>query len=444
MEIFIKIAQFVASFSLLVLIHELGHFLFARMFGIRVEKFYLFFNPWFSLFKFNWKGTEFGIGWVPFGGYCKIAGMIDESMDTEAMAQPPKPDEFRSKPAWQRLLVMIGGVLMNVVLALCIYIGMCYAWGREYVYNPELAQGSVFSELAHEIGFRDGDRVLSVGGEQFDDYGDIFKTIFLETDQPIEVLRDGRPVTITIDDKFLPRMTQAKPYEFMSPRQAFVVGKLQKGEGAERAGLRAGDRLLSLNGESMEFFDQFQKAFGAMASQPVTVGVERDSAGVATRMEIPVAVNGEGKIGVIPVLYSGVPVRSHQYTLLQSIPEGFKLTGTQISDYWKQLGMIFTPKTEAYKSVGGVIAIGNIFPTAWDWMKFWNITALLSIMLAIMNILPLPVLDGGHVVFLLYEVVTRRKPSDKFLEHAQTVGIFILLGVLLFANGNDIYRFFIK
>ncbi len=443
MDIVIKITQFILSFSLLVLIHEFGHFFFARLCGIRVEKFYLFFNPWFSLFKFNWRGTEFGIGWVPFGGYCKIAGMIDESMDTESMAQPPKPDEFRSKPAWQRLLVMVGGVLMNVVLAVVVYIGISCAWGRSYIPNAELTQGSVFNELAHQIGFRDGDRVVSVDGVQFEEYDDIFKSIVMDVPERVEVLRGGEPVTIAIDDKYRPLLSQTKPDEFMFPRTAFVVGKVIKGEGAAKAGLKEGDRLVAFNGEPMAWFDEYLKAFGANPRTSVTLTVERNVDGAATRMDVPVSVNSEGKIGVAPSQVD-IPVRSHDYTLLQAIPAGVVLTGKKIAEYWKQLGMIFHPKTEAYKSLGGVIAIGSIFPDHWSWFAFWNITAFLSIVLAVMNLIPLPALDGGHVSFLLYEVISGRKPSDKFLEYAQTVGMFIILALLLFANGNDIYRFFIK
>ncbi len=428
--------QFVASFSLLVFIHELGHFMFARMFGIRVEKFYLFFDPWFSLFKFNYKGTEFGIGWVPFGGYCKIAGMVDESMDTESLQSEPKPDEFRSKPAWQRLLVMVGGVMMNVLLAMFIYIGMCFAWGERYLPNDELTGGSVFNELAHNIGFQDGDRVVSVGGEHIEDYSDVYLTMLIEMAPEVEVLRGGEPATVCIDDKFRPQMTESR--DFMAPRIPFQVGAVDKAGGAHAAGIEAGDRIVGIDTLRLEWFDQFQPLLTAASGTQVSLTVDR----AGKLMTMPVSVSGSGKIGV--GLADVLPYKTHEYNFFQSIPAGIKKTGDQLSGYWKQLGMIVSPKTEAYKSVGGVLAIGNLFPSEWNWAHFWYITAFISIALAVLNILPLPVLDGGHVVFLMYEVITRRKPSDKFLEYALTVGMILLLAVLVLANGNDIYRLFIK
>ncbi len=438
MDIFIKVCQFIVSFSLLVLIHELGHFMFARMFGIRVEKFYLFFDPWVSLFKFNYKGTEYGIGWLPFGGYCKIAGMVDESMDTEALKQEPKPDEFRSKPAWQRLLVMVGGVLMNIVLATLIYIGSAYTWGEEYLANDEMTAGSVFSELGHQIGFQDGDRIVSVGGERFEDYHNMVKALILDAGEPIEVLRDEQTLTLTIGEEYVSQLLRSK--DFIFPRMEFVAGKVSRHEGAGEAGIREGDRLVALDTVSMIYFDQWVKAMEARPGQTVQITVNRGG----ELLTMAVQVNAEGKIGIAPDAAKVLPMHAHKYSLLASVPAGFRRAGSEISSYWKQLRMIFSPKTEAYKSVGGVITIGNIFPSYWDWQIFWNVTAFISIVLAIMNLIPLPGLDGGHVMFLLYEVVTRRKPSDRFLETATTIGLLILLAVLVLANGNDIYRFFIK
>ncbi len=442
MDVVIKIAQFVVSFSLLVIIHELGHYMFARMFGIRVEKFYLFFNPWFSLVKFKYKDTEYGIGWIPFGGYVKIAGMIDESMDAESMRRPPRPDEFRSKPAWQRLLVMVGGVTMNIVLALCIYIGVTFAWGERYIANDDLKAGSAFNSLAMEIGFCNGDRIMSVGGERYEDYGDIYKAMVMELAPDVEVLRDGKPQTVEIDDKYLPQMLESP--DFMMPRVAFVVGKVVKGGPAAAAGVRTGDRFIALDGVPMEYHDQFAAALSEKASQTVTLTAIRKTAAGEKPVDMTVAVDADGKIGILNSGYQWLPVRSTRHTFFESVPKGFRRTGSEIVSYWKQLRMILSPKTEAYKSLGGVIAIGSIFPGFWDWQVFWTLTAFLSIVLAIMNIIPLPALDGGHVMFLLYEVATGRKPSDKFLETAQGVGLLILVAVLLLANGNDIYRFFIK
>lgn len=415
--------------------------MFARLFKIRVEKFYLFFDPWFSLFKIKRGDTEYGIGWVPFGGYVKIAGMIDESMDTEQMKQPAKDDEFRSKPAWQRLLVMVGGVCMNIVLALTIYIGMSYAWGESYIANNELKHGYVFNELAEEIGFRDGDKILSVDGEAIEDVAMVYPSIVINQASRVEVLRDGKEMSVEIPSKYIAQMLESK--DFMTPRYLFVVSESVVGDRAERAGVMSGDRLIALNGISMRFFDEYLKAFANNANNQVQLSVVRDSAGVAVVRNIDLMVDSSGRIGV-SLNKTDLPIRTKEYTIGEAIPAGFERVGTQISGYWKQIELMFNPETGAYKSLGGVIAIGNIFPSQWDWHNFWSLTAFLSIVLAVMNILPIPALDGGHVVFLLYEVVARRKPSDRFMEIAQTVGVIILFSLLIFANANDIYRFFIK
>lgn len=443
MEILIKVVQFILSFSLLVVIHELGHFMFARLFGVRVEKFYLFFNPWFSLFKFTYKGTEYGLGWIPFGGYVKIAGMIDESMDTEQMKLPPKPDEFRSKPAWQRLIIMVGGVFMNIVLALCIYIGMSYAWGDRYIAAEDMKYGYVYNELAHEIGFRDGDKILTVDGNKIEDYAALYLTIVIDRAQSVEVLRDGENVTILIPESYTARLLESK--DFLEPRQPFVVYSISKDGGAYGSGMLPGDTLIAMNGVPMHFFDQYQKALEGYKGDTVSIAISRQSAGAAEVDTLQVAVSSEGKIGVMltPIM-NYIPLKTRSYTFWQAIPAGISRTGTELTNYWKQIKLIFSPETEAYKSLGGVISIGSIFPEFWSWEVFWRITAFLSIILAVMNILPIPALDGGHTVFLLYEVVSRRKPSDKFMESAQIAGIIILFALLIFANGNDIYRFFIK
>lgn len=432
MTVLIKILQFVLSFSLLVIIHELGHFMFARIFKVRVEKFYLFFNPWFSLFKFKKGDTEYGIGWVPFGGYVKISGMIDESMDTEQMKKPPQPWEFRSKPAWQRLLIMVGGVMMNIVLAIAIFIGMSRAWGDKYYDNQDIKYGYVFNDLAREIGFRNGDRIIDVAGEPVNDVSKIYTTIVFDQAPYVTVKRDGRPVRIEIPEDYISRMLRSP--DFMLIRSPFVISEVTPGSGAFEAGLLAGDTLI---------YDESLPALALHKGETVTMGLVRDSAGMTRIIDVPVRISAEGTMGV--TLTSGViPIRTRTYTFWESVPAGFKKAGTEIRDYLKQIRLIASPKTEAYKSVGGVLAIGNIFPGAWNWYSFWRITALLSVMLAVLNIMPIPVLDGGHVLFLLYEVITRRKPSDKFMEHAQIVGLILLFSVLILANGNDIYRIFIK
>lgn len=442
MEIAIKILQFVMSLSLLVLIHELGHYLFARMFGIRVEKFYLFFDPWFSLFKFNYKGTEYGIGWLPLGGYVKIAGMIDESMDTEQMKQPAKPDEFRSKPAWQRLLVMVGGVMMNVILAVIVYIGMSFTWGDTYIDNKDVKDGYAFSTLGHDMGFRNGDKILSVNGEEYGNFTKILTDILLNQSAEVVVLRGDSTVKFTIAPEYTARLIKEQKL-FMMPRMPFVIGDVADGSLAADARLKIGDRAVALDSVRLTYFDEYRTALDSLAGSSAILTVERDSANVATLFSTTVNIDNDGKIGV-GLAPADIKTSTRSYTFAEAIPAGVTRTGDEISSYWKQVKLIFTPETEAYKSLGGFIAIGNIFPSYWSWETFWRITAFLSIILAVMNILPIPALDGGHVLFLLYEVVSRRTPSDKFLERAQVVGIVILFALMIYANGNDIYRVFFK
>ena len=446
MDTVIKILQFIVSLSLLVIIHEFGHFLFARLFKTRVEKFYLFFDPWFSLFKFKKGDTEYGIGWVPFGGYVKISGMIDESMDTEQMKSPPQPYEFRAKPAWQRLLIMVGGVVMNVVFALIIYIGMSYKWGETVLENKDIVYGYTFNSLGQEMGFRNGDRIVDIDGKPATEYLDVLKSILISQPEYVTVDRNGQKIRIDITDESINRLLQsADSTSLLMPRIPFVVGSVVSGSGAAQAGLHPGDSLISYNGTPMTFFDQYSSAFHAAPGDTVTLGLVRKTDGMTKITTLPVKVSAEGTIGVYSrTIDSMLTFSTHNYSLLESIPAGFKRTGAEISSYIDQIKLLFNPKTEAYKSLGGVITMGSIFPTEWDWQRFWSITAFLSIILAVMNILPIPALDGGHVLFLLVEVITRRKPSDKFLEYAQIVGMFIIFALMIFATGNDIYRFFIK
>lgn len=440
MEIFIKILQFILSFSLLVVVHEFGHFIFARMFGVRVEQFQLFFGkPWVT---YTTKRTRYGIGWIPFGGFVKLAGMIDESVDTEQMKSEPKPDEFRSKPAWQRLLIMIGGVLMNVILAFLIYVGMSYKYGENFLSTDDMKYGYVFSEQAQELGFRNGDLILSVNGERFDDFRQLRIALLVNQNYTVETLRGGDTVSFSTPEVSVMRLAQ-DPF-FISPRYPFLIGDVVEAGGAERAGIRSGDRLVSLNGEPMQYFDEFTQQFTTLGDSTATVGVARDSSGVETVKVLPVEVSPEGKIGVAVDMLAVTPVHTKEYTLMQSIAAGFNRLGDEIGGYWKQLKLIFKPKTEAFKSIGGPIAIGGIFPDTWNWPAFWEITALLSVVLAVMNILPIPALDGGHVLFLLVEIITGRKPGDKFLLYAQIVGLVLLFSLIIFATGNDIARLFTK
>lgn len=441
MEVFIKVLQVIACFSLLVLIHEFGHFLFAKIFHTRVEKFYLFFNPWFSIFKFRIGETEYGMGWVPFGGYCKIAGMVDESMDTEQMKSEPKPWEYRSKPAWQRLLIIVGGVLMNIVLAIGIYIGITYAWGDSYIRTKDVEHGFMFSEVAHEIGFRDGDKVLSVGGEYVDNYGQIPAVILLDDARDVQVERDGKLLMLTIDTKYIKAMLKDK--EFIALRTPFVVGKVQPEGGAAAGGLMAGDSLVAVDSVPMRWFDEFRAAFAEHKGDTALVTFMRGG----ERLTAAVPVSREGQVGAYLAgvnLADIYRVSTRQYSFLEAIPVGFGRAFTSIGSYLKQLKLIASPETEAYKSVGGIIAMGNFFPGEWNWLQFWQITALISIMLAVLNILPIPMLDGGHMVFILYEMITRRTPSDKFMERAQLVGMIIVFGIVILANGNDILKLIFK
>ena len=447
MEIIIKVLQLILALSLLVFVHELGHYLTARMFGIRVEKFYLFFDAWgFSFFKFRIGETTFGLGWVPFGGYCKISGMIDESMDTEAMKLPPQPWEFRSKPAWQRLIVMVGGVVMNVITACIIYIGMSWHWGDEYIDNSDLKWGYSFNELAHEIGFVDGDRIVSLDGEPVREghYEHVYSDMVIGQVRNVVVLRDEAEATVSIPEGRTAEMLESS--DFMMPRFPFVAAEIAPGSGAAAAGMMPGDSLVALNGQAMAFFDQYVTALGAMAGQTAAVTVMRDSVGIMVPRVLNLTVSAEAKMGVSPKADATAwfNVRTREYTFAEAIPAGFRRAGNQISSYWAQLKLIANPRTEAYKGVGSLITIGNIFPGTWDWLRFWAVTAFISIALAVVNILPIPALDGGHTLFLLWEVVTRRRPSDRFLEWAQMVGMILLMLLIVLTFWNDIYRFFIK
>lgn len=441
MEILIKVLQVVASFSMLVLIHEFGHFLFAKLFGARVDKFYLFFNPWFSIFKFKIGDTEYGMGWVPFGGYCKIAGMVDESMDKDQMKSEPQPWEYRSKPAWQRLLIIVGGVMMNIVLAIGIYIGITFAWGDAYVKTSDVKEGFAYSEVARQIGFRNGDKVISVGGEYVDNYRQIPSVILLDDVREVQVERDGQPAVVTIDPGHIKAMLKEK--NFMDLRYPFVIGGVLPAGGAATAGLMPGDSLVAVDSIPMRWFDEYQAAFVAHKGDTVHISFMRGEQALTAA----VPVSPEGFIGAqlagvnMTDLYT---VSTRQYTFLESIPVGFNRTFSSIWSYLKQLKLIVSPDTEAYKSVGGIISMGNFFPAQWDWFAFWQITALLSIMLAVLNILPIPMLDGGHMVFILYEMITRRTPSDKFMERAQLVGMVIVFGIIILANGNDILKLIFK
>ena len=431
MIVLLKILQVILALSVLILVHELGHFFFAKIFRIRVDKFYLFFDAGFALFRFKPKNseTEYGIGWLPLGGYCKISGMVDESMDMESLKSEPKPWEFRSKPAWQRLLVMFGGVLFNFIFAIMVYIGIMAGWGESYISNED--SEIYVNELAYEMGFRNGDRIL-----KFDDYvPERFEMLQADmarqTAKKATVLRDGDTLDIYLDQNMIGDVLNTPGmFDLAIP---FVVDTVPATSPNFGAGLMRGDRITAVDGKPVEFLQDSREILKGCEGRGIDITVVRDN----DTLQMPVQVDTNGLLGI----YASLPgIRTKEYSGLSAIPAGVKLTFSTIGGYLQDLKLVFTPSTEAYKSVGSFIAMGQIFPSAWDWYRFLNILALLSIMLGVMNLIPIPGLDGGHIVFTLYEMVTGHKPSDKFLAGAQMVGMALLLGIMILAFGNDIGR----
>lgn len=444
METFlVKALQLILSLSVLVLVHEFGHFIFARIFKVRVEKFYLFFDPWFSIFKFKPKNsdTEYGVGWLPLGGYCKISGMIDESMDKEAMAQPPKPYEFRSKPAGQRLMIMVAGVLFNFLLALFIYSMVLFTWGDTFLPLKNVKAGMDYSETFHNVGFQDGDILLKADDTELERFGeDCFRRVL--NAQTVTVLRGGVETVIPIPEDMAQRVMRDKK-GFASYRFPMVVRELGKTESGESpaavAGLQPGDSIVSINGIVTPSFYEVGEVLAQNKDKDVLVGFYR--AGIPQTLTLH--TDTAGKMGIYSVspfdMYQTV---TRKYGFFESFPAGVMLGVNTLKGYVSDMKYVFTK--EGASSLGGFGTIGSLFPAEWDWHSFWMKTAFLSIILAFMNILPIPALDGGHVMFLLYEVIARRKPSDKFLEYAQVTGMFLLFALLIYANGNDIFRFFFK
>ena len=438
--VLIKAAQLILSLSLLVIIHEFGHFMFARLFKTRVEKFYLFFDPWFSLFKVKKGDTEYGVGWLPLGGYVKISGMIDESMDKEAMKLPPQPYEFRAKKTWQRLLIMVGGVVMNFILAFIIYIGILYAWGESYLPTANVKYGIAVDSVGIKIGLQNGDKILSVDNMQVENFRKIIPTVILDKARTIQVERDGQKTDVEISDDDLALLIKSK--EVLSYRIPFdyKIAKFPKNSAAKEAGLKVGDKILGIDSLKYEYNDQFRTMLRESIGKQINLSVLRDNKEMIVSMIVP--ETGALGIQLEQDLTKIFELKTVEYSLIESIPAGIDRGISTISDYLKQFKLIFSPKTKAYESLGGFIAIGNIFPGAWNWFDFWNMTAFLSIILGVMNLLPIPALDGGHVMFLLFEMITGRKPNDKFLEYAQIAGMVLLLTLVLFANGNDIFKLF--
>jgi regulator of sigma E protease len=447
MEILIKASQFILSLSLLIVLHELGHFIPAKLFKTRVEKFYLFFDYKFSILKKKVGETVYGIGWIPLGGYVKISGMIDESMDTEQMALPPQPWEFRSKPAWQRLIIMLGGVFVNFVLGIFIYIMLMYAYGESYLPNANVKDGVwVQDSLAMKVGLQTGDKILTVDGEQIKKFSGL--TLEFINGNNFQIERDGKIIDKKIPTDFISQLMDrgkdAGP--ILYPRYPFAIGKISDDSPNLKSELKAKDIVTSINGVPLKYYDEAKDILANYKGQKVSATVKR---GIETK-EIELQVTDEGKLGIVfaALKFSDLEKLGYydladiEYSFAEAIPAGWNKSWKTLTDYVKQLKKIFNPSTGAYKGLGGFISIGSIFPDEWSAESFWNITAFLSIMLGFMNLLPIPALDGGHVVFTLWEMITGKKPGDKFLEYAQVVGFVLLVALLLFANGNDIFRLF--
>jgi regulator of sigma E protease len=441
-ELGIKAAQLILSLSILIIFHEFGHFITARWFRCRVEKFYLFFDPWFSVFKKKVGDTIYGIGWLPLGGYVKIAGMIDESMDKEALKNPPQDWEFRSKPAWQRLIIMIGGVTVNIILAFFIYAMILFVWGEKKIPMTSLQNGIwVTDSLLHNSGLRNGDKILAVNNQPVEYYEQLNAAVI--TGNSIRIERNGQIQTLNLPINLIEQLVESKHKRglLLMPRVPAIIGKLTPNDTsyAVKAGLKEGDIVKAVDGTTVNYFDEMSPLISAKKNGTVLLSVDRNGA----PLNVSARVNDEGKIG-IPLLTNEeydelgvIRIERKKYSLLAAFPAGINKTFQKLGFYVDQFKLILNPDTGAYKGVGGFKSMGSIFPDTWDWESFWNITAFFSIVLAFMNLLPIPALDGGHVLFTLVEMITGRKPSQKFLEYAQMVGMIILFGLLIYANLND-------
>ena len=433
--IFMKGIQLLLSLSLLIILHELGHFIPAKLFKTRVEKFFLFFDVKFALFKKKFGDTVYGIGWLPLGGYVKISGMIDESMDTEQMQEPPKPWEFRSKPTWQRLIIMLGGVTVNLILGFLIYMMILFVWGKNTLPNSALPMGMGVTPLGKEIGFEKGDQILLVDGKPLEIALDINKMLLIRSVKAVKVERaDGRQVTLPIPEDIGDRMFKSGELSILYPRSPAVVDSVLADKAAGQAGIKSGDKIISANDIAIEDWMDLRKFNSDKANQAVSYAIMRNEA-IDT---LSMTLDADGQMGVIP--RSTIKLNQVKLTLGESIREGFSYGYWTLYDYVAQFKYVFTKKGAS--QLGGFGAIGSLFPDTWDWKGFWASTAFISIILAFMNLLPIPALDGGHVMFLLYEMISGRKPNDKFMEYAQMAGFFLLLALVIYANGNDLFRFF--
>ena len=494
MTVLIKIIQLILSLSLLVIVHEFGHFITARIFKTRVTKFYIFFDTKFSLFKckrFNGKwhfkffgktlrdmelvtdgngepvldakgnkqyqpidisklpdndwrkypdNTEFGIGWIPFGGYCAICGMVDETHSAASLASEPQPYEFRSKKRWQRLIIILAGVIMNVITAMAIYIGLLSHYGEAYLPNSSVKYGIAVDSVGYEMGLRNGDYILSVDNEEVEDFYAIPSKILIDQAKTIQVLRDGQQLDIEVSEETLAKLMKATSLSFIAPRIPFVVGGFSDDSPAKNAGIAVDDQVISVDGQTSEYFDQFKEIITNSKGQTVNIIVVRDS----DTLSYPVQVSDNGLVGVYANTTNIFEIKQKDFTFFQAISAGCKQAFTQMGSYVKSLKLLFLPKAKGYESLGSFISIANIFPGTWDWYSFWRLTAFLSIILAIMNVLPIPALDGGYAILIIYEMITGKKPSDKFLEKANTIGWIILLALLLLATWNDVTKYIFR
>ncbi len=432
----VKAIQLLLSLSLLIVLHELGHFIPAKLFKTRVEKFFLFFDVKFALFKKKIGDTVYGIGWLPLGGYVKISGMIDESMDTEQMQQPPQPWEFRSKPAWQRLIIMLGGVTVNLILGFLIYMMILFVWGKDTLSNEALPEGLQPSSVAAEVGFRPGDQVLGVDGTPLDNVLDVNRYLFLRHVKTVTVKhREGNTETLNIPEDIGQQIFKSGELFPLVPAIPAVIDSVIPNSPAARSGLLPKDKILTINNQPIHDWSDLGNTLEDQANQPIILQINREG----EILQLDATASAESTLGVFPKRPQ-ITVTNKSLSIGESIRDGFTFGYWTLYDYVSQFQYIFTKKGAS--QVGGFGAIGNLFPSTWDWRGFWSSTALISIMLAFMNTLPIPALDGGHVLFLCYEIITGRKPHDRFMEYAQMLGFFLLLSLVLFANGNDLYRAF--
>lgn len=439
-SILVKTGQFILSFSILVVLHELGHYWPAKWFKCRVEKFYLFFNPWFSLYKKKIGETEWGIGWIPFGGFVKISGMIDESMDKEQLKLPPQPFEFRSKPAWQRLIIMVGGVVVNIILAIVIFIGITWHWGEEYIAPKDVKYGLAADKLGKQIGLQDGDNIVAINGIALENAATAPAEIMVKDAKTIQVVREGKQIDLNIPEGFISSLNKNRLDSFATIRVPFVIDSITKETKILKGSIQKGDRLIATRGIVTPYFHEYFEAKGSLKNAPMNITLLRNN---KDTIQATVQLNEAGKMGIAnKTVDKFFTTTKKTYSFGQAIHVGTKKCFETLDKYITGLKQIFSGKVKASESLGSVISIGNTFPGVWDWERFWTLTGIFSIILAFMNILPIPALDGGHALFTLIEMITGRKPSDKFMEYAQTVGMVLLLGLMAYALGLDFWRLF--